>query len=73
MPLSIRLTDDEERRLDALAAQSGRSKTFYVREAIRRHLEELEEQAWAEEAARQHLASEKKTRPIAEVWTELGV
>lgn len=73
MPLSIRLSDDEERRLDALAAVSGRSKTFYVREAIRLHLEELEEQAWAEAAAREHLASRKKTRPVEELWTELGV
>ncbi|MDR1394416.1 MAG: TraY domain-containing protein [Bifidobacteriaceae bacterium] len=43
MPLSIRLTQEEEARLDALAARTGRPKTFYVRQAIRAHLDELEE------------------------------
>lgn len=44
MPLSIRLTPEEEARLDALAARTGRSKTFYVRQAIETHLNDLEEQ-----------------------------
>lgn len=48
MTISIRLTPKDEARLEALARRTGRSKTFYVREAIHEHLGELEEQFWAD-------------------------
>lgn len=73
MPLSIRLTPEEEARLDALAARTGRSKTFYVRQAIEAHLDELEERYWADEAVREWEASGKRSRPARELWDELGV
>lgn len=38
--LAIRLSDDIESRLDSLAKQTGRTKMFYVREAILAHLED---------------------------------
>ena len=38
MPISIRLPDDVEARLTALAAQTGRSKTYYVTECCSRAL-----------------------------------
>lgn len=41
--LAIRLSEDIEARLTALAKQTGRTKTFYAREAILRHLEDLED------------------------------
>jgi RHH-type rel operon transcriptional repressor/antitoxin RelB len=41
--LAIRLPEDIERRLGELAAKTGRTKSFYAREAIVEHLEELEE------------------------------
>jgi len=41
--LALRLPDDIERRLADLAAKTGRSKSFYAREAILEHLEELED------------------------------
>ncbi|WP_200172456.1 type II toxin-antitoxin system RelB family antitoxin [Tomitella cavernea] len=44
--MSIRLTLGEEARLDRLAKRTGRSKSFYVREALREHLDELEEKFW---------------------------
>ena len=73
MPLSVRLTPEEEARLNALAARTGRSKTFYVRQAIEAHLEELEELYWADEAVRQYEESGKQSRPARELWDELGV
>ena len=73
MPLSVRLTPEEEARLNALAARTGRSKTFYVRQAIEAHLEELEELYWADEAVRQHEESGKQSRPARQLWDELGV
>jgi RHH-type rel operon transcriptional repressor/antitoxin RelB len=73
MPLSVRLTAEEEARLDALAARTGRSKTFYVRQAIEAHLDELEELYWADEAVREWEESGKESRPARELWDELGV
>ena len=41
--LAIRLDPQTEKRLDALAKKTGRTKTFYAREAILEHLEDLED------------------------------
>lgn len=41
--LAIRLPDEIERRLTELAAKTGRTKTYYAREAIMQHLDELED------------------------------
>ena len=51
--LAIRLPKDIEDRLDRLAKQTGRTKTFYAREAIVEHLEELEDVFLAEERLRE--------------------
>jgi len=40
--LAIRLPEEVEKRLDALARRTGRTKTFYAREAIVEHLRDLE-------------------------------
>jgi RHH-type rel operon transcriptional repressor/antitoxin RelB len=47
--LAVRLPADIEKRLDALAKATGRSKSFYVREAILEYLEDLEDIYLAEE------------------------
>lgn len=41
--LAVRLPKEIEARLTELAERTGRTKTFYVREAILEHLEELED------------------------------
>ena len=41
--LAIRLPDDIENRLKALADKTGRTKTFYAKEAILTHMDELED------------------------------
>jgi len=41
--LAIRLPDEIEQRLDDLARRTGRTKTFYARQAILHHLDELED------------------------------
>ena len=40
--LAVRLPEEIEARLTALAERTGRSKSFYVREAVREHLDDLE-------------------------------
>jgi RHH-type rel operon transcriptional repressor/antitoxin RelB len=41
--LAIRLPKDIDQRLEALAKRTGRTKTWYAREAILRHLEDMED------------------------------
>ena len=43
MQLSIRLNDDIENRLNRLSQRTKRSKTYYVREAIEDHIDDLED------------------------------
>lgn len=50
--LAIRLDEALEKRLAALAEKTGRTKTFYAREAIKAHLEEMEDYFLAEERMR---------------------
>ena len=41
--LAIRLPEDIENRLKALAEKTGRTKTFYAKEAILEHLADMED------------------------------
>jgi RHH-type transcriptional regulator, rel operon repressor / antitoxin RelB len=41
--LALRLPPEIEARLDALARKTGRSKSYYAREAILRQLEDIED------------------------------
>ena len=41
--LTIRLPKDIENRLTELANKTGRTKTYYAREAILKHLDEMED------------------------------
>lgn len=73
MALSIRLSPEDEARLEALARRTGRSKTFYVREAIHEHLDDLEERFWADSVVREWEDSAQTSRPAEDLWDELGV
>jgi RHH-type rel operon transcriptional repressor/antitoxin RelB len=54
-------------RLDALAANSGRSKAYYVREAVTRHIREMEAVAIAEQSFRDMASGKEKGIPFEEV------
>jgi len=41
--LSIRLDPETEKRLEELAAKTGRTKSYYAREALIDHLDEMED------------------------------
>lgn len=58
--LAIRLPPEIEERLARLASRTGRTKTYYAREAILRHLDDLEDM---------HLAIERLQKP-AKRWTQ---
>jgi RHH-type rel operon transcriptional repressor/antitoxin RelB len=71
--IAVRLPEDIENRLDTLAARTGRTKTFYVREAILVHLEELEDVYLAEKTLFEIRAGKQKTVPIDELATDYGI
>mgnify|MGYP000936287265 CR=1 FL=1 len=41
--LTIRLPESTEERLSRLAKETGRTKSFYVKEALKNYLEDLED------------------------------
>jgi RHH-type rel operon transcriptional repressor/antitoxin RelB len=50
--LALRLPPDMERRLEQLAKKTGRTKSYYAREAILEKIEEMEDRYLAEERNR---------------------
>lgn len=60
--LAIRLPTDIEDRLDELAARTGRTKTFYAREAILRYLDEIEG-IYLKDDVRDRMVKGQETRP----------
>ena len=73
MRISIRLPQDIESRLDELARLTGRSKTFYMREAVLEHLDDLEDRYLAEKRLEDIRAGKSKTVPLEDVMKRHGV
>lgn len=71
--LAIRLPEDIERRLEKLAKATGRTKTFYAREAILEHLEDMEDTYLAERRMETLRAGRSQTLTLEEVERELGL
>jgi RHH-type rel operon transcriptional repressor/antitoxin RelB len=67
--LALRLDPKIEKRLSLLAHKTGRTKSFYAREAILEHLEDLEDAY----LARRRLAKPAKTYSAKEVKRALGL
>ena len=71
--LAIRLPAEIEARLDSLAKSTGRTKTFYAREAILEYLEDMEDLYLAEQVLADIQAGRSKTYTIEEVKKQLGM
>ena len=69
--LAIRLPAEVEKRLEKLAKKTGRTKSFYVRQAIMEYLEDLEDFYLAEERIKSF--GEAKSIPIEEIMKRYGV
>ena len=68
--LAIRLPEAIELRLEALAKATGRTKTYYVREAIVEHLDDLEDLYLAEQELIKVRAGRSKTTSLADVMKQ---
>lgn len=67
--LAIRLDPETESKLTRLAHETGRSKSYYARQAIENYLEEREEYLLALAV----LERNEPRKPIAEVRRDLGL
>lgn len=71
--LAIRLPEDIETRLACLARDTGRTKTFYAREAIIAHIEDLEDLYLAEKRLIEYRAGRSKSYILEEVERSLDL
>jgi len=71
--LAIRLPEKIEKRLARLAKRTGRTKTYYAREAILQHIEDLEDIYIAEKRLAEIRSGRAKTIPLEEVMREFGL
>ena len=69
--VSIRLDDELNQRLNKLAQQTGRTKTFYVREAVQEHLEALEDTYLADQVMKRIRDGKEKTYSLTDVMQNL--
>lgn len=71
--VSLRLPEDLSTRLENLAPLTGRSKTSHMIEAIREHLDDLEDLHLAEQRLAAHRAGESHASSLADVMKRHGM
>ena len=71
--LAIRLPAEVETRLEALAQATGRTKTFYAREAILEHLDNLEDLYLAEQRLTDLRAGKSQAVSLEDVMKRYGL
>jgi len=71
--LAIRLPHSIEKRLERLARRTGRTKSFYAREAILEHLKDLEDLYLAEGALERIRSGAEKTLPLKDALKRHGL
>jgi RHH-type rel operon transcriptional repressor/antitoxin RelB len=68
--LAVRLPEDLERRLAALARRTGRSKSFYARQAITSYIDDLEDIYTAQAVLEDIRAGRDTTAPLTDLLAE---
>lgn len=71
--LALRLPPEIENRLEILARLTGRSKSFYAREAILEHLDDLEDAYLAGQRLAELRAGRSDTVPLADLMQRYGL
>ena len=71
--IGIRIPKSVGQRLEILAKRTGRSKTYYIREAIIEHLDDLEDIYLAEQVLERVRRGEEPVSGIDEVEGRLGL
>jgi RHH-type rel operon transcriptional repressor/antitoxin RelB len=68
---AVRLPDETFARLQDLAEKTGRTATFYIREAIEEHLEDLEDTYLADQVRGRIQRGEESVLSAEVFWREL--
>ncbi|MDE2382983.1 MAG: TraY domain-containing protein [Alphaproteobacteria bacterium] len=71
--LAIRLPPEIEERLEKLARKTGRTKTYYARQAILDQLDDLEDYYLAEKRMADVAAGKSELIPLADILKEHGL
>ncbi len=71
--LAIRLPDELEKRLNALARRTGRTKSYYVREALFNQIDDLEDYYLGMETLERIRKGEEAVYSESEARRELGL
>jgi RHH-type rel operon transcriptional repressor/antitoxin RelB len=71
--IGIRIPKSVGQRLDILAKRTGRSKTYYIREAIMEHLDDLEDIYLTEQVLERVRRGEEAVSTIDEVEKRLDL
>ena len=71
--LTVRLPDSVENRLAHLATVTGRTKSFYIREAILKHLADLEDVYLAERTLERVRSGQEKVYSSEELEKRLAM
>jgi RHH-type rel operon transcriptional repressor/antitoxin RelB len=71
--LAIRLPEEIEQRLEALAKRTGRTKSYYVRQAILEQLDDLEDFYLAEKAWQEVESGKGKLIPLEQIVKRYGL
>jgi len=71
--VSLRLPNEVSERLELLAEKTGRSKTFYMIEAIKEHLDDLEDLYIAEQRYADIKSGKSQTYTLEEVMRNHGL
>ena len=72
-PFSIRLDDELDARLERLARLTGRSKSFYVKQALEEQIQDLEDLYLARRVSKRVAEGRERLIPLGELERELGV
>ncbi len=70
---TVRLPEDHDRRLRILAAATKRSRSYFIREAVKRTLDDLEDAYLAETAYEEFIKSGADSIPLDEVERRLDL
>jgi RHH-type rel operon transcriptional repressor/antitoxin RelB len=70
---SIRLAPEISNRLDRLAAKTGRTKAFYLREMIESGIDEMEDYYLAAETLERVRKGKERVYSAAQVMNDLGL
>lgn len=71
--VSLRLPEDVSKRLENLADLTGRSKTYYMIEAIREHLDDLEDLCLSEQRLAIHRTGDSQAASLGAVMKRYGL